>query len=47
MTTGVFFEEITKKLASRENYASEEINCTIFFIILKVTMSIAIVYRPQ
>ena len=25
MTTGVFFEEIMQKLASRENYASEEI----------------------
>ena len=31
MTTCVIFEEITQKLASRENYASEEIKCTIFF----------------
>ena len=32
MTTGVFFEEITQKLASRENYATEEIKCTIFLL---------------
>ena len=31
MTTGIIFEEIMQKLASRENYASEEIKCTICF----------------
>ena len=31
MTTSVFFEEIMQKLASRENYASEEIKCIIFY----------------
>ena len=41
------FEEITQKLASRENYTSEEIKFTTFFIILKVTTSIVIVHRTQ
>ena len=43
----LIFEEITKKLAGRENYASEEIKFTIFFIILQVTTSIVIVYTQQ
>ena len=47
VTTGIIFEEITQKLATKENYASEEIKCTIFFIILQVKSSIAIVYGPQ
>ena len=46
-TTGVILEKITQKLASRENYTSEKIKYTIFFIILQVTTSIVIVYRPQ
>ena len=29
------FEEITQKLASRENYASEEIKFTIFLLFFK------------
>ena len=48
MTTHVFFEEITQKQAIRENYASEENKCTLFFVvILQVKTLIAIVYRPQ
>ena len=35
MTTSIIFEEITQKLASRENYASEEIKCTIFLLFFK------------
>ena len=31
MTTLVFFKEITQKLTIIENYASEEIKCTIFY----------------
>ena len=32
VTTVVFFEEITQKLRSIENYTSEEIKCTIFLL---------------
>ena len=31
VTMGVIYKEKRKKLASRENYESEEIKCTIFF----------------
>ena len=31
----IFFEEITQKLASRENYASVEIKCTTFLLFFK------------
>ena len=46
VTTGIIFEGIMGKLATRENYASEEIKCTLF-LLFQVTMSIAIVYIPQ
>ena len=35
VTTHVFFEEIMQKLTIRENYASEEIKCTIFLLFFK------------
>ena len=35
MTTHIFFEEKTQKLAIRENYASEEIKCTTFLVFFK------------
>ena len=47
MTTHIFFEEITQKLAIRENYASEENKCTLVVVILQVKTLIAIVYRPK
>ena len=31
----LIFKEITQKLTIRENYASEEIKCTIFLLFLK------------
>ena len=37
VTTGIIFEEIMQKLASRENYASEEIKCTIFLLFFRRT----------
>ena len=35
VTTAVIFEEVAEKLASRKNYASEEIKCTIFLLFFK------------
>ena len=35
VTMGVIYKEKHKKLASRKNYASEEIKCTIFLLFFK------------
>ena len=47
MTTHLCFEEITQKLAIRENYTSEENKWTLFVVILQLKTLIAIVYRLQ
>ena len=46
MTTGIIFEEIMQKLAAEKITQVKKSNAP-FFIIFQLTMSIAIVYRPQ